>query len=92
MRLSSLVCAAALCAGLTLASASPAAAQAATVSELRSRLNAAGDRLDRATEGYDQAHNRRESAKIAGLSGQATNVAEAVIQQARDDSGAQESR
>jgi len=61
MRLLALVCAAGLCFGVAVSAAPNAGAQPATVGELRARLNADGDRLDRATEAYDQAKNRRES-------------------------------
>jgi cell wall-associated NlpC family hydrolase len=61
MRSFAFVCAVGLALSFGLASAPPAGAQSATIAQLQARLQADGDRLDRATEAYDQAKIRRES-------------------------------
>ncbi len=61
MRSLAFVCAVGLALSFGLQAAPSAGAQPASVSALQSRLTADGDRLDRATEAYDQAKIRRES-------------------------------
>jgi cell wall-associated NlpC family hydrolase len=61
MRLLASVCAVGLAFGVAFSAAPGAGAQSASIGELRARLAADGDRLDRATEAYDQAKIRRQS-------------------------------
>jgi cell wall-associated NlpC family hydrolase len=61
MRTLAFVCAIGLALGAAVSAAPSAGAQSASIGELKARLAADTDRLDRATESYDQAKIRRQN-------------------------------